>query len=215
MKHAKQNSTRLVKALDYRHMVDVTLKGRDAEMVRGYVLAMGGKWILMHATTAGGAPDETVAIRRRHISHVAKTKHFAARVLEAWKLPVPQSELGMQDLDTTRAVLKALGDGGALLCVMRDVAWPDGMLIGSLAEVEKKRVWLLEVTYRARWKRRLTGIKPRHISRIASGGDYLEQLALVAGPRPPRSATEGSTRADSPGSAGPGTTEPTPDDNDR
>ena len=212
MKHAQQNSTRLVKALDYRHMVDVTLKGRDAEMSRGYVLAIGGKWILVHQTTGGGAPDETVAIRRKHISHVAKTKHFAARTFEARKLHVPQSELGMQDLDSTRAVLKALGDGGALLCVWRDVARPDGMLIGSLVEIEKKRVWLLEVTYRARWKRRQTGIKRRHISRVCCGGDYLEQLALVAGPRPPRSQKGQPAQEGSPAAGAP---EPSPDDSDR
>ena len=212
MKHSQQKSARLVKALDYRHMVDVTLRGRDRDLVRGYVLGIGGKWILVHETTPGGAPDGTVAIRRSSIAHVARTKHFSALALEALKLPVPGLELGVQELDSTRGALRALGADGALLSVMRDVARPDSMVVGALVELDRKRAWLLEVTYRARWKNRMTGIKPRHISRIGSGGDYLERLALVAGPRPPRSLKGHRAPQGSPAAGAPA---PAPDDSDR
>lgn len=184
MKHAKQNSARLVKALDYRHMVDVTLRGRDKVLCRGYVLGIGSTWILLHETTAGGSPDATVAIRRKYISHVAKTKHFAAQVFAANKWPVPVSELGMQDLDSTRSVLRALGGGGALISVLRDVAQPAQVLAGSLDEVKKKHALMREVSCRGRWKRRAKELKLKRISRIVSGGDYLQQLALVAGAQP-------------------------------
>ncbi|TPW75807.1 hypothetical protein [Schumannella soli] len=183
MTSAKNIRRKLEAGIGADRFVRVERDLRHADRIDGFVLAVGSEWALLAATGDGGHPDGLAAVRVRDISSVSWDDSFEsrfARTLPSWPLTAP----GEPRLDSTTEVLAYLGDHHALIGIEKETE-RSALWIGAIESIDRKNVWLDEVTPAATWSGPL-GYKLKRITSVHAGGVYLSALAVIAGETPPR-----------------------------
>jgi hypothetical protein len=180
---------RLERALAANDLVRVTRRGLRWDRRDGYVVAVGGKWLLLAAIDDRVRPDGVSAVRVDDIKSVMVAKNqdrFVRQHLElhqAW----PPDWATVAPLDKTRDLIESLGSTYPLIAVFIEDEDPDLCFIGRPERVTARSVHLREVTPQAEWRRGSKWTFGR-ISRLDAGGGYEEALAEVAGAPPPGKA---------------------------
>lgn len=152
---------------------------------RGYVLALGRKWVLLAHIADGGFFDGQIAFRLRDLRDVRDSTSFesrAAQLRDEWPPRTPAALVAV-DLDRTSGVLRAFGADGSLIGVQSDHRY-DALWIGVLDEVRRHWVYLWEVDSTGEWRDRPLGYRLRRLTVIERGGQYLRGLGDVAGTTP-------------------------------
>lgn len=152
----------------------------------GYVLAIGSKWVLLAQIAEGGFFDGHIAFRLRDLLHVRNDRSFESQATKLRPEWPPRAPVGLAgaDLGRTRSVLEAFGADGDLIAVQKD-RQPGSLWVGTLDEVRRHWVSLLEVRPDATWHDRPLWYRLRRIAAVERGGQYLRGLADVAGTEPP------------------------------
>jgi hypothetical protein len=183
---------RLLAAAGTGELVDVRRRGHGLGGVRGVVLTVGRKWVLLAETADGGHFDGWTALRIRDVRRVTRDRSFARffAPTQAWWPPEAPRPVG---LDRTRDLLDGLAGDGRLVAVEQEHRRPDVMWVGTIDEVDGGWLWLLEVKSDGSWHADSLGYRLRHLTKITIGSRYLETLASVSpGPaRAPASVLHG------------------------
>jgi len=163
----------------------------DPEMVSGFVVDIGRKWVLLVRTMDGGFTDGHIAIRLSDIRKVSKDTSFEgrfARTLPDWPPRAPHEE--PIDLDRTRGLLRSFGTPGALVGI-ESTHRTSSTWIGIPNDIVGRWFYLWEVRPDASWHEQPLGYRLRKIVMVYSGSHYLRGLAAVAG-EPPAGAEDWS-----------------------
>jgi len=170
---------KLEKALAAQRLVRISRDLMYADIETCIVIAMGAKWVLVRSVVDGGYLDGFSALRIRDITAVKRDKSFAARslhLLEGWSALLPESPIA---LDSLPALIETVGAEGRMFGLEKE-RQRRALWIGTLDEVDTKWLWLNEVTFRGRWKKKPLGYRLRAITRISFGGRYMSALQLAA-----------------------------------
>ncbi len=180
---------RLAAAARSRALIRIERTPRNADLLDGYVVGVGSKWVLISRTGDGGYLDEgLVAIRRKDISTLREDTSFEgqfARSQPGWPPSAP-SEL---DLDTTRGLVRGMSQLSPLIGIEQEHRFRSQMIwIGVVDQVGEGWLWLREVSPDASWHEEALGYKLRRITKVTISDRYQTALASIAGTAPPRSA---------------------------
>jgi hypothetical protein len=173
---------RLLRALDRTELVYVHRKIRKADVVDGYVLAVGAKWVLM-ATLGIGSLNGFTAVKLKDIVRVkrGRTAKFWRRLLELqgeWPPAVPEPEVA---LDGIHGLLESAPLPLVTIHIERED--PEVCFIGVRVKVTRRWLRLAEVTPKAKWSE-FTKWELDSITKVDFGGGYERALFAVAGPHP-------------------------------
>ena len=172
---------KLQRALSDQRLVRISRDLLYADVETGVVVALGAKWVLIRSVVDGGYLDGFQALRVRDITAVERDKSFAATAIDL--LPGTPGSLpdAPIDLDSLVGLVASVGADGRLLGLEKE-RQRRALWIGTLDEVDKKWLWLNEITFRGRWKKKPLGYRMRAITKISFGGRYMEALQLAASP---------------------------------
>jgi hypothetical protein len=157
-----------------------------ADLIEGYVLDVGARWVLLGEIDDGIRTDGVVAIRIKDIRGVKSRENanFVRRALELqgeWPPRAPDPPI---DLSDRRAVITSFAQIFPVLALHIERRDPDVCFIGVFRGFTKRWVRLREVTWRATWEPEDSGFRRRDITRVDGGGHYQRALLSVAGPPP-------------------------------
>jgi hypothetical protein len=174
---------RLRRALNSREPVRVRRNIRGADVLDGYVQAVGAKWMLL-AVLRDVTLDGFVALRLKDIAKAERcyAPKFWRRALELrgeWPPAAPMDEI---TLDGIRGLLEPAGE--ALVAVYIEREDPGVCFIGVPVKVTRRRLHLTEVTAKAKWRTDGSRWDLKSITRVDFGDRYMRALTAVAGPRP-------------------------------
>jgi hypothetical protein len=183
MASTKKVRARLRAAIEKQHIVRVERSPKFADRLNGFVVNVGDEWALMAQTSDGGFFSGYVAFRLADVKRIKRDTTFEttfAKTQPEWP-PTYSRDVG---LDSTSAVLEGLGHGDALIGIEKDRE-RHAIWIGRLDELEKRYVFLQEVSPDATWYTGTLGYKLKAITTVQVATPYLVGLAAVAGAAPP------------------------------
>ena len=156
-------------------------------MIKGYVLNLGPKWVLMTAVD-GTRVDGFVALRIRDMESIQPLKagafyRKASELAGVWPPALPAEQI---DLSTTRSLIETAHAHATLVNLQMERDAPDVAFIGVPTQWGKKKVWLKEVDSEAIWNDTVSKWAFADITRIQFSTTYENDLFLVAGPPPGR-----------------------------
>ncbi len=177
------SSTRekLERAMAEQRLVRIDRRPQFADRCDGFVVAIGAKWLLVQVEVDGGHVDGYRAARLRDVKRVSRIRSFSTRVartLPSWPPVAPPGVV----LDSTRELLASAGAGRLLIGIEREALLSNAMWIGQFVTVEGKKLWMKEITTRARWRKKQAGYKLKQITTVTFDNRYLATLELAAGP---------------------------------
>ncbi|WP_277212516.1 hypothetical protein [Isoptericola croceus] len=160
-------------------------ESKHLETVRGFLVAVGRRWVLLAVTSDGGYPDGHAAIRLRdvmawRVDEESFESRFA-RTLPSWPPVVPHA--GVR-LGSAKGVLGTLASGDELLGIEQEFRFPDTIWIGRRDAVIGKWVYLLEVYVDGTWGDAPLGYKCKQVTRVSIRSQYMTALAQVAAEPP-------------------------------
>lgn len=179
-------SERLSKALESVSLVRIETSPRNSEIVDGFVVGIGVKWVLIAQTGNGGYLDEgLMAVRRKDIVNVRTDASFEQRFAHTQPEWPPTAPDGV-NLDTTAALIRSLSQISPLIGIEQERRFHDQMRwIGIVDEIGNGWLWLHQTRPDASWHKRPLGYKLRHITKVTILDRYLTGLAAIAGTQPP------------------------------
>jgi hypothetical protein len=158
-----------------------------ADVMTGYVLDLGPKWVLMTALD-GTRVDGFVALRIRDMESIQPLKsgaffRKASELAGVWPPVLPAEQI---DLGSTRSLIKTAHAHTNLVNLQIEREDPDVAFIGVPTRWSKKKVWLNEVDAEAIWNDTVSKWAFARITRVEFSTTYERDLLLVAGPPPKR-----------------------------
>lgn len=176
---------RLHDAARHHDGVRVTRAIPGADVIEGYVLAVGGKWVLL-ARVPQTRLDGYVAIRLRDVARVQPLASHAfyralAEASDAWPPTAPATPI---DLESTKDLIRTAQVAGTIVNLQVEYDDPEVAFLGAPAEVDARSVTLREVTPQAAWDGTVSRWPYRDISRVEFLSSYETDLLLIAGPPP-------------------------------
>jgi hypothetical protein len=164
--------------MDPTRLVAISRSPNHAYKVRGFVVGIGSKWMLLRQVDDAGAFDGHVAFRLRDIVAVKPDKSFAVRAAPQLPYWPPAPPAPGFDLDSTRGLLNSFaGASVSGLISIEKERERSAQWIGVFDEIIGKYVYLHEVRPNAAWHRRPLGYRIGAITSIGSGGLYRDALA--------------------------------------
>lgn len=158
-----------------------------ADVIKGYVLDLGSKWVLMTAVD-GTRVDGFVAVRARDIESIQPLKpdafyRRASELAGVWPPAMPAEPI---DLSTTRGLIETAHAHATLVNLQMERQAPDCAFIGVPTRWSRTKVWLNEVDPEATWTDTVSKWAFADITRVEFATSYEDDLLLVAGPPPHR-----------------------------
>jgi hypothetical protein len=164
---------------------------KRADLVEGYVVAIGTRWVVL-ATMADGGPDGWSVVRRADIRGVweGRGERFARRLLElegCWPPTPPAAPLALDG--TAQELIESVAAAFPLVVIYVDDEY--ACQIGRPVRWTSKWVYWLDLDTNAEWVPALHRYRQSDIIRVDLGGHYEASLARVAGliPEPTRCAS--------------------------
>lgn len=153
-----------------------------ADLVDGYVVALGPQWLLLRVSD-GPSANGWVALRTRDVSGVdpADGARFARRGLEgqrSWPPAAPTSTVSVTG--GTRALLGSVAAAFSVVTMYRERRTGASCLVGRPGLFFPGEVEWQELSPDAVWQRHVTLCRSSAITRIDFGGRYELALAHAA-----------------------------------
>ena len=180
-------TSRLERARSSQHGIRLVRSIPGADVIKGYALDVGSKWVLMAAldeARVGGY----VALRVRDIERIQplKSDAFYRKASELAGVWPPALPAGPIDLSTTRGLIETAHAHATLVNLQIEREDPGVAFIGIPTRWSQKKVWLHEVSARAIWEGTDSKWAFADITRVEFSSTYEDDLLLVAGPPPDR-----------------------------
>ncbi|MFZ1175101.1 MAG: hypothetical protein WAO15_02245 [Mycobacterium sp.] len=178
---------RLQRAQHGQEPVRLTRGIAGADVLEGYVLAIGPKWTLLANLADDGTLDGYVAIRTRDIARVQRhlKGDFPTRLLTARGQWPPRLPEPIPPLDATAALLQTLAAAAPTVTVHVENDDPEVCFIGAPVGWTAGALWMQEISPSATWDDTLSTWRYRDVTRVDVGARYEAALYEVAGPPPP------------------------------
>lgn len=179
--------SRLERARSTRKGIRVVRSIPGADVIKGYVLDLGPKWVLM-TEVDGTRVDGFVALRIRDMESIQPLKpgafyRKASELAGVWPLALPEERI---DLTTTRGLIETAHAHATLVNLQMERDAPDVAFIGVPIRWSPKKVWLNEVGPEAIWNDTISKWAFAGVTRVQFSTTYENDLLLVAGPPPSR-----------------------------
>jgi len=157
----------------------------DVDLVDGYVVAIGARWLLLAVLDGAIVLDGHTALRLEDVRRVTRLSNGdmaqqALALREQWPSAPPVARL---ELDDARGLLTSL-ERQPVVTVHPENDDPDTCFVGAPAGLSGRALRLLEVTPRGVWSSRPTKHRVDGITRVDIGGRYEQALLSVAGLAP-------------------------------
>jgi hypothetical protein len=172
------------KALLNNNLVELPRSLKRADLVEGYVVAIGTRWVVL-ATTAGGHPDGWTVVRRADLRGVweGRGERFTRRVFElegCWPPAPPAAPLALEG--TVQDLIDSAAAAFPLVVIYVDDEYASQ--IGRPVRWTSKWVYWRDLDLNAEWVSTLHRYRQSDIIRVDLGGRYEASLARVAGLTP-------------------------------
>ena len=179
-------SRRLTKAFDSTSLVRIETSPRNSEILDGFVVGIGAKWVLIAQTGNGGYLDEGLAaVRRKDILKVRMDSSFEHRFAQTQPEWPPTAPDGVK-LNATAALIQSLSQISPLNGIEQERRFHSPMRwIGIVDEIGNGWLWLHQTRPDASWHKRPLGYKLPRITKVTISDRYLTGLAAIAGTHPP------------------------------
>ena len=167
-------------------LVELRRKIKQAERVKGYVLGIGTKWILLaYMNFEEVRVDRYVAVRLADIDRVkpVKNSRFPQRAMELRGQWPPAGPSEPVDLDDSRGLMASVARQSPLVSIEDENDAPNACYIGTVEQLTARTVTLFEVSPDAEWYRHRRW-KLADLTWVQFGGPYEAALYAVAGPPP-------------------------------
>lgn len=158
-----------------------------ADVIKGYVLSLGPKWVLLTYVDESRV-NGFVALRIRDMERIQPLEQGAfyrkaSELAGVWPPALPAEQI---DLSTTRGLIENAHAHFTLVNLQMERDAPDVAFIGVPTRWGKKKVWLNEVDSAAIWTDTVSKWAFADITRVQFSTTYGNDLLLVAGPPPGR-----------------------------
>lgn len=176
----KKTMKQVRKALLNHDLVQLPRKLRRADLVEGYVVAIGTRWVVLAITTNGG-PDGWSVVRRADIRGVweAGGERFTRRIYEldgCWPPAPPEVPLALDG--TVQELIESAA--AAFPLVVMYVDDENYSQIGRPVRWTSKWLYWRDLDRNAEWMPTLHRYRQSDILRLDLGGHYESSLARVA-----------------------------------
>lgn len=176
----KKTMKKVRKVLLSGDLVDLPRSLKRAELVEGYVVAIGDHWVLV-ASPVSGHPDGWTVVRRADLRDVWKVtvERFTRRVFElegCWPPAPPAAPLALDG--TVQELVDSVAAAFPLVAIY--VEDEDGCQIGVPVRWSAKWVYWRDLDVNAEWVPDLRRYRRSDIIRVDFGGRYETSLARVA-----------------------------------
>jgi hypothetical protein len=173
---------RLLRAMGKREPVRVSRNIRKTGDVGGYVLAVGTEWVLV-ALLQDVALNGFVALRLNDVTGVKRgyAPKFYRRALELHGEWPPVALPGDIMLDGIRELVESAAGTYPLVTIHIEREDPGVCFIGAPVKFSRRRLHLLEVTAKAKWRASTSKWDLTAITRVDFDGRYERALLEVAG----------------------------------
>lgn len=170
--------TSLSQALKAKGFVRVQRSLRNADVVRGFVVALSPKWIVLHETGDAWL-DGYSAIRIADIKKVEnRPNDLTPRALALYGQR-PRKPRGIDCADV-RTLLTSVNARFPLTTIHAEAEHPDECYIGVIDSFTSRTVRLLEIDPRAEWDASPTSWPLAKITRVGFDGKYEQALFDLA-----------------------------------
>lgn len=154
---------------------------RETDVLDGYVMAIGAKWVLL-TVLKDVSLDGFTAVRLKDIKKVGRghAPKFWRRALELqgeWPPARPSMEVS---LDGIRKLFASTGDALVAFHIERED--PHVCFVGVPLKTSRKWLTVEEVSAKAKWRAGPSQFSLKSITRVDFEGGYLAALTAVAGP---------------------------------
>jgi hypothetical protein len=180
---------RLRRALDRKGgLVRLQRNIVGGDVIQGYVVAVGTKWLLLHALGGSVFLEGHCALRIADVVSVRRpaNRRFVRRAIELDGQWPPCAPTGTVALDTTRGLIESLARLSPLVTVHTERRHPGICYIGVPQAYPQGSVELLDITSKASWVDKPRRWRLRDITRVEIGGPYERALYEIGGPPPQR-----------------------------
>lgn len=176
----------LRRAMATRAPVRLTRHIPGADVIQGYVVGIGRKWVLL-ANLDSLRIDGYIAVRLTDIARLQprRTRVLTKKVVRARNTWPPAAPTTAVDLDTTRRLIATAHEHATLVVLHPEREDPDVAFVGVPSKYGPRSLWLTEITPKAKWNGSISEWKFAEITRVEFSGSYEKDLLLVGGP-PPR-----------------------------
>lgn len=179
---------KLRRAMCAQSVVCIARSSKYADVLEGFVVAVGQEWAVTHNLREGGYFDGYSAFRWKDVERVHEQDDFSRRFEQTLSTWPPRYPDGVE-LDSAEAVVRSTAARSALVGIEQERR-RSAMWVGELDEVTSKWTWLLEVRPDATWRSEPLGYKNRRITLVTIDSLYLQALATIAGPSAQPSSEE-------------------------
>lgn len=179
----KKTMKQVRKALLGSDLVQLPRSLKRADLVEGYVVAIGTRWVVL-ATVTAGHPDCWSVVRRADLRGVweGRGERFTRRVFEledCWPPSPPAAPLALDG--TVQELIDSAAAAFPLVTIY--VGDEDACQIGRPVRWTAKWLYWRDLDTNAEWVPTLHRYRRSDILRVDVGGRYEASLALVAGLR--------------------------------
>jgi hypothetical protein len=169
-------------ALESRTLV--TVRSRyESEGARGYVVALGTRWALLHVVNDDVTEDGFLATSLEMVAEIEPVNPEASFFPRVMAMRPPTTRPPDVDLDDTRGLLQSAQRQFPLLTIQTEEQHPGACYIGRIAALDDDEALFHLVSPAGEWDHQ-DEYPYETITRIGFGGRYEEALALAAGPDP-------------------------------
>lgn len=156
----------------------------NADVVEGYVVAIGDDWVLLWAVDNNLAMDGWAALRIRDLFSVQKASErgddVQRRVMEAANEWPPRAP-AICNVSDLPSILHMADVSAPLLALHREAARPDAFVVGKSTAGDEKHITLEDLSSYGRWNGTRV-LDTDDVTRVEFGTIYLQRLALAMEP---------------------------------
>ena len=184
---SKRAFKKLSEAMVSRRSVRVLRSIEGADVLDGFVVAVGSDWVLLLRENGQNSVDGRSALRVADISLVTKlpkkgTPPVIERIMTAndeWP-PAAPSYCDMYNLESVIATAQAISP---IFAIHREVKRPGSLWIGALRSIDQRHLEYYALNPAAEWDE-MDRVRIASITRIDFGTEYVSNLAKVMPPVP-------------------------------